>query len=162
MELQLELKDSETILRLKEYADNMLTNLAIGMKRAVQYVRSQIDKNITSGKFGIKTDNGGLRNSLATDVLIEDKTIVGKVGSNLAYARIHEVGGMTKPKVTPLMKKWAWAMWYKTDDLFYKNLALTKKGELNIKIKAKWYMRNTLIQNKQNVLRILEESIKPK
>lgn len=54
--------------------------------------------------------------------------------SNLPYAEVHNFGGTvhSKPKVTPKMRRWAWAKYKETKQDKYKGLALTKQTHLNI------------------------------
>lgn len=47
------------------------------------------------------------------------------IGSELEYAQIHNEGG--RIKVTPKMKRFFWAQYYKTKKAFWKNMALSKK-----------------------------------
>lgn len=54
--------------------------------------------------------------------------------SNRKDATIHNEGGTIHPRVTPKMKKWAWAMHKQTGSPMYKALALTKKKKLSINI----------------------------
>jgi hypothetical protein len=82
------------------------------------------------------------------------------------YARIQEEGGWTNPRVTPAMRRWAWAMYYKgfkseirgaglrgaarkgafatyggMDNVF-KSIALTKQDRLHVKLPARhWFTR---------------------
>jgi phage gpG-like protein len=87
-----------------------------------------------------------------------------RVGSNMDYAQIHNEGGTTHPNVTPRMRKFAWAMYYKKkgsagkvadstrdSDIrkytkankaagFWLALALTDKKKLTIKIPRRQYM----------------------
>ncbi len=55
--------------------------------------------------------------------------------SNKNYAAIHNFGGTihSKPRVTPKMRRWAWAKYKETKQDKYKGLALTKKTRLSIK-----------------------------
>lgn len=83
--------------------------------------------------------------------------------SNKPYSRIHNEGGVTHPRVTPKMRKWAWANYYaltpqeKTNKKtgykysnwnagkskqmnLYKAIALTKKSNLTITIIKRQFM----------------------
>ncbi len=62
------------------------------------------------------------------------------VGTPVKYARIHQFGGVTHPRVTKKMRGWAWHKWYETGDEFYKGLALTKKTRLDVKIPARKFL----------------------
>ena len=59
------------------------------------------------------------------------------IGSNLDYAKIQNEGGTIQ--VTAKMKKYFWAMYYKTNDEAYKALALRKVGS-TITIPARPYL----------------------
>ena len=155
MQLQIELQDHDTILNLSEYAKNMPIVLYQGMLKAVQYLRSKVDENISSGKFGIKTDSGSLRRSLAADVDVDGNDIVGIVGSNLPYAGIQEYGGQTAPHIIEARKAKALRFMGKGGWIFVKRV-----NHPGSKIPAHWYMRNTLIEEKQAILNILEQAMK--
>jgi len=91
----------------------------------------------------------------------------GYIGKQeVIYAKIHEEGGWTNPRVTPAMRRWAWAMYYKgfkseirgaglrgaarkgafatfggMDNIF-KSIALTKQDRLHVKLQARhWFTR---------------------
>ncbi len=71
------------------------------------------------------------------------------VSNDAEYAKIHQEGGIIHPKVTPRMRKYAWARYYADkpggkkgkgatgDSEMWKGLALTRKRELTIKIPAR-------------------------
>lgn len=108
--------------------------------------------------------------------------------SNKPYSRIHNEGGITHPKVTPKMRKWAWANYYEqvgkvttnkktgrsyqswSSDKsakinFYKAIALTKKTQLNVTIPKRQFMGkapelNSMI--KADVLGYVEKIMKSK
>lgn len=67
------------------------------MRRATEYVRGYIVKNKLSGQI-LKRKTGRLAGSIATAQEIRGQDVIGKVGSNLKYARIHELGGVIRPK----------------------------------------------------------------
>lgn len=61
-------------------------------------------------------------------------------GQGIPYAAIHNNGGTINVKVTPKMRKYFWAMWYKTNKVFWKNMAMTKKNVLVIKIPKRQFI----------------------
>lgn len=77
------------------------------------------------------------RNHLMSNISF--KTAPGEVvvTNDTPYATIHNEGGTvnSQPKVTPQMRKMAWARFYKEKDPKWKALALTKKKRLNISAK---------------------------
>ncbi len=82
-----------------------------------------------------------------------------KVSNEVPYAAIHNEGGTANPTVTPKMRRFAWAMYYKVSGKkknkkknkktgtqenaaggFWKALALTKKQKLSIKIPKRRFL----------------------
>ncbi|WP_286747883.1 phage virion morphogenesis protein [Roseivirga sp. UBA1976] len=70
--------------------------------------------------------DGDLEDSL--DYRTEPGRVI--IFSDKEYAQIHNEGG--KIPVTPLMRKFFWAMFYETGEEVYKNMAMTKKKEIEI------------------------------
>ncbi len=124
--------------------------LKFAMEGVVQHLRTAIDRALARGTHKIKTKDGGLRSSLATEVKVSGFNVEGLVGSNLAYARIQEEGGTIN--VTDKMKRFAWFKYGETGNLMWKAIALSE----SITIPAHWYMRNTLKDEKRSVLQIFE------
>jgi phage gpG-like protein len=60
--------------------------------------------------------------------------------TGVPYAQIHNDGGTTHPTVTKKMRRWAWAMYFETGDPMFKNIALTKKTKLDVKIPQRKFM----------------------
>ena len=75
--------------------------------------------------------------------------------SNKPYSRIHNEGGTTHPRVTPKMRKFAWAMHYqeagadKKKFTAWKGLALSKKQRLSIPIIKRQFMGKAAELNQQ-------------
>lgn len=78
-----------------------------------------------------------------------------KVANEVPYAAIHNEGGTVNPTVTPEMRRFAWAMFYKAsgkkkgkrgpmlsnpDAERWKALALTKKSKLTVKIPKRQFL----------------------
>lgn len=78
-----------------------------------------------------------------------------KVANEVPYAAIHNEGGTVKPTVTPEMRRFAWAMFYKAsgkkkgkrgpmlnnpDAERWKALALTKKSKLTVKMPKRQFL----------------------
>ncbi len=76
-------------------------------------------------------------------------TIEITAGEGINYGAIHNEGGTITVKVTPKMKKFFWAMFYKTGVEKWKFLALTKKENFMIKIPKRQFIGNseTLMNN---------------
>jgi phage gpG-like protein len=83
------------------------------------------------------------QNSLMSSIHVVSKSptaVVIATGDNKPYAKVHNEGGVNNVRVTDKLRKWAWAMWYKTNNDFYKNIALTKKSTLQVKIPQRKFM----------------------
>lgn len=126
-------------------------------------------------KRNLLVKSGALRRSIRVTVAQWGNV---RVGSNMEYAQIHNEGGTTHPNVTPKMRKFAWAMYYKgrgkADKLedstrdsdirkwrketnaysFWKALALTKKTKLTVKIPRRQYMGKDPELEKQIIAQI--------
>ncbi|HAQ21123.1 MAG TPA: hypothetical protein DCR40_18100 [Prolixibacteraceae bacterium] len=100
-----------------------------------------------------------LVNSIRPSLVSANKVVISAGNDMVPYAQIHNEGGELHPKVTPAMRKWAWANYYaagggastgsategkgKTENkeaAFYKGLALTKKTQLDIVIPKRQFM----------------------
>lgn len=95
-----------------------------------------------------------------------------KVANDVQYAPLHNWGGDTHPRVTPQMRKFAWAMYYKAAGIRkkgttgkrkgkkrkrnippeaekWKRLALTRKKKLNIRIPQRQFLGESRELNEQ-------------
>jgi phage gpG-like protein len=146
-------------------------------KRVGNIVRNQALKNFDRESFDGKKWNtrknkeGSQRNLLVMRGVLRRSLRVTReiwgdvrVGTSVPYAKIHNEGGITFPRVTKKMRRFAWAMYKKksgkaarfedsvrdseirswraaTDSAsFWKGLALTKKTRLIIRIPKRQYM----------------------
>jgi len=85
----------------------------------------------------------------------------GYVGKNpVIYARIQDEGGVTHPTVTPKLRRFAWAMFYKTKDDKFKSMALTKKAKLTVTLGARRWFTGPINQRMPELTRtMLPESV---
>lgn len=108
-------------------------------------------------RLGVGT--GRLRSSLSSKVERDGSVIKTSVGTNVIYAAIHEKGGTVKPTVSDRMRKFAWAMFFKTKDDKFKRLALTKKNRLTINIPARPFIQpsieDAMPSFQENISRVL-------
>lgn len=105
------------------------------------------------------------------------------VSNDLPYAAIHNFGGETQPAVTPQMRRFAWAMYYKAQGRkkkatqakrkpknkastpkietasaqFWKSLALTRKKKLRVRIPQRQFIGQSAELNNQINERIENE-----
>ena len=73
----------------------------------------------------------------------------------VVYADIQDRGGTTHPTVTPRMRRWAWAMMYKTKDEKYRAIALTKKDKLTVKIPGSSWFTTPIKQRTPELQRMM-------
>lgn len=87
--------------------------------------------------FNLRNQNrlAGVKEGIR-ELKVSGDRVVGKFGSEVPYAAIHEYGG-TIPK-TPRSRRFFWAMWYNTNAPMWKALAL---GSGPIRMPARPYLR---------------------
>ena len=82
------------------------------------------------GKRNILVDTGTLQKDIAKRKVSFRETVVGTSNLTKDYAEIQNEGG--RIKITEAMRKFFWAKYYDTKDVFWKNMALTKKTVITI------------------------------
>ncbi|WP_454978121.1 phage virion morphogenesis protein [Capnocytophaga ochracea] len=97
-----------------------------------------------------------LKNSLHITEQSADRVVIS-AGEKLPYAAIHNEGGTITVKVTEKMRKYFWAMYYKTQNNSYKAMALTKKTSLTIHIPKRQFIGESYTLDKQLEKLIIEE-----
>lgn len=104
------------------------------------------------------------RNHLFSSIKYIPSDYQVKIVNDVPYAAVHNEGGVTKPTVTPKMRRFAWAMYYQTGGKskggpkghksaekgqdaalppaaqMWRGLALTKKKKLEIKIPQRQFI----------------------
>lgn len=93
--VQLKLSDKSTRL-LRTMPDLVVPALTKGMRQAVLLAEREARLN-TSGRI-LRRRTGRLRASITSTVLVHGNRVTGRIGSNVVYARIHELGGIIKPR----------------------------------------------------------------
>lgn len=144
MELEITVNDKSAVVKVEAMAENMFKNLRVGLQHALIHYRDQVVKNITSGKYGIKTRSGRLRGSLETDIQGSGLDLKGYVGTNLVYAAIHEFGGTIKAKRAPFLVFQIGGNWIRK-----KRVEMPERG----------YMRKTLETETDEILRIIAQEL---
>lgn len=114
-----------------------------------------ITKRQTSGSSDAASQYGPLlsgRNRLMNSITAQPGEGHVRIQTDVPYAAVHNKGGVLRPRVTPKIRKFAWAMFYKETggkkgkgknsgkDSKWKALALTKKTQLNINIPQRQFM----------------------
>lgn len=94
------------------------------------------------------------RNRLMNSITAQPGEGRVRIYTDVEYASIHNMGGIVRPRITPKMRKFAWAMFYKETGFKkgrkqqrtsgrgeqWKALALTKKTNLTIRIPQRQFM----------------------
>ena len=140
------------IFGAKELSDRLFKMRDV-VKREVKFTLDQVGAEsvrVSKSEFlsGPRPDKLGritsdLFNSVwfrTTMTGIEGETGIGTFLRKLPYARIHELGGETKPRVTKRSRRFFWAKFAETGDPKWKWMALTEKAQFRVKIRARPYL----------------------
>lgn len=137
--------------------------------------RWPVTKRQRSGSKSAAAGYGPLlsrRNHLFSSVKYTPGDYRVRVANDVEYAPPHNWGGETRPTVTPRMRKFAWAMYYKAAGIrkkaakgkrkgktrqrelppeagMWKGLALTRKKKLKVKIPQRQFIGESTELNKQ-------------
>ena len=93
-------KDAELIIdskqvdaNLRRIKDRVPQALLQSMRTATEYLRGYVVKYKLTGQY-LKAHSGGagLAGSIKSEAQLTQDGVVGRVGSNLKYARVHELG----------------------------------------------------------------------
>lgn len=88
---------------LKKMPGLVVPALFKGMKQAMLIAERTVRGEYLSGK-ALQRRTGRLRGSITHDVRIEGDRVVGRIGTNVVYGRIHELGGVIKAKNAGYLK----------------------------------------------------------
>lgn len=102
-------------------------------------------------------DTGRLRRGIRIAQATQELVIVA---NDVPYARAHNEGAATTLKRTPRMRKFFWAMFYKTKDERWKWMALSKKTTLTIKVPKRQFMGNSA-RLERDILEACKRHLKP-
>ncbi|MFA9212492.1 MAG: phage virion morphogenesis protein [Candidatus Methylacidiphilales bacterium] len=117
------------------------------------YIAWPLRKDLLTHKLMVKS------NSLMNDLKVTSQTMQRvELGTTLPYAAIHNNGGKFSILLTPKMRKFFWAMFYKTNNLKYKQMALTKKKRLPVRIPQRHFIGNSAVLN-QNIDKYITNEI---
>lgn len=87
------------------------------------------EKGMTDLLYGGRAAAG-----LSSSIYFEIEGSEVRVSCHLPYANIHNEGGEIDITVTPRMKSFFWAQFYKTKNIKWKAMALTKKDHVHVVI----------------------------
>lgn len=86
--------DRELAIRFDKNIKTTPKNLELGIKKSLALIKRNIHRYLTGRSLRVRT--GALRESI-TQEIHRGKDPYGRIGSNLVYARIHELGGEIRP-----------------------------------------------------------------
>jgi len=89
--------------------------------------------------------SGNLVASIRPSVVSGERVVISAGSARVPYAQIHNEGGPIRVPVTRNMRKFAWAMNYKSGDNRWKQLAITRKSILRINIPKRQFMGHSKI-----------------
>lgn len=135
--------DREVKRAIKRLGDNLPKAAESAMRQSMLFLHRQTVAKKLSGQV-LKRQTGRLASSMNSKVYKQGRGVVGIIGSNVKYARIHEFGGTIVPKNGPFLV-------FRIGDRVIK----TKK----VTIPARPYMGPTFRENKSRVKEIFKRSL---
>ena len=90
--------DEQVAVRLQNLPNSVRSSLKKAMNEAVIDLRGYVADNKLSGQL-LKVRTGTLRRSITQRVTDDTSSVIGIVGTNVAYAAIHEYGGQIKTRL---------------------------------------------------------------
>lgn len=87
----------ETEIFLARFKDYVHRGLVSGVKKSMQLVEREAKASFGKPGDHLKVITGYLRSSINQEVFDRGNTIVGEIGSDVVYSRIHEFGGYAGP-----------------------------------------------------------------
>ncbi len=139
MNVKISPKKFEMASRVGEAVKYQLTNFASSVTKELKRSALEMKKSGSGKKTSRLARSVGFKIIGGDHLKLVLGTGMGRV-VDVPYAKIQDVGGITHPRVTPRMRKWAWFSFFKTKNPLFKAIALTKKERLDVKIPAsRWF-----------------------
>lgn len=88
---------SESLKMVKNLNRKVVKNLINGCDKAIQHAEG-ISKKFFNTPGHLHTQTGALRRSIKKKLIVSRPNIIGRLYTNMVYARIHELGGVIKAK----------------------------------------------------------------
>jgi len=101
MKIRLDLSDDAKSM-LRKMPELIKPALFKGMNEAMILAERESKLNL-SGRV-LQRRSGRLRNSITHQVKIEGDNVIGRIGTNVVYGRIHELGGEIRPKTARALR----------------------------------------------------------
>ena len=95
MKLQLDL-DKQSLENVKKFPERFTKGLLSGFRKAMYMLEAETKKGFgQSGNLKVRT--GRLRNSIKTEIDVNNNGLEGIIGTNVIYAPVHEFGARIRP-----------------------------------------------------------------
>ena len=108
--------------QLRAKFDRMTPRMHLELKRAMQRVTLRLKIRVQQKLSGqvLQRRTGRLYDSIHSTVMDDGQRVVGIVGSNVVYARIHEYGGQTRPHLITVRHAMALAFEGKNGEMVFR------------------------------------------
>jgi len=135
--------DKKSLKSIEDAPDEFRRGLLEGMNKSMKLAELTTKNRMgRSGEIGIKS--GRLRRSIRSQVKQRGSSITGVLFSNVIYARIHELGGTIRPKISKYLK-------FKIGDRWI--------SAREVNIPARPYLRPSIEENVEDIKDLIVSSI---
>jgi len=125
----------------------------MAMFMATELLRGYIVKYKLSGQL-LKVRSNLLRSSITKEVIGKGFNIIGRVGSNVKYARIHELGGPQKPiTIVPVRAK-ALRFYIGGEKIIVRSVTIPAFA-----IKAKYYIKSSMRETAKRLRQVIGRKV---
>jgi len=101
---------------VNKWPGTLVPAIRMALIEGMTRVEASAKGDYLSGR-ALQRRTGRLRNSITTSVVIEGNRVVGRIGSNVVYARIHELGGVIRPKTAKALRFQVGGDWVATQQV---------------------------------------------
>lgn len=125
---------------------------SMAMSRACEMLRGYIVKRKLSGQV-LKRRTGRLAGSIQKQVIVKKDEVIGRVGSNLKYARIHELGGVIPAHTIYPVKASVLHFYMGGTEVFCRSADIPE-----IKMRARHYIGSSMKEYRNELQKILGQT----
>jgi len=95
--------DKNDLMQLQKFPAEFKKGLLKGVRDSMFFVEAAVKTRFgRPGELGVRT--GNLRRSIQSGMKGMTDSIVGWIGSNVVYAKIHELGGVIRPRTKKYLR----------------------------------------------------------
>ena len=127
----------------KEFKAGAIKGVRQAMFHAERMSKRDFEKS-RGGAGGLNVRSGSLRRSITSGVNIKGNSVVGSLGSNLIYARIHELSGTIRPRTGQYLRFQIEGQWKTVKSVF---------------IPARPFLRPAIDENISEIKNLIRDSI---